>query len=100
MLLFLVRKLITLSNTFPAKARSSVNGKFERLVYADDQIVLAANVHMTPHDMASSIRYYGSDLVQLPPSESVSLFVRIQFPCGAMPPLFTPGPASHNNHAL
>jgi hypothetical protein len=38
-------------------------GVHKRLTTAGDQIVLAANVHMTSLNKVSSVRYYGSDLV-------------------------------------
>jgi hypothetical protein len=39
-------------------------GIHERLTTAGDQFVLAGNVHMTSLNKVSSVRYYGSDLVQ------------------------------------
>lgn len=105
MLLCFVRELITFCPTPAGEGTpiliSSENGKFERLAIRMTKSFWQSNVHMTPHDMASSIRYYGSDLVQLPPSVNAFLSsCELRFPCGAMLPLFTPVPASHNSHAL
>jgi hypothetical protein len=73
-----------------AKARSfdsSLIGNHERLTIADDQTVFGGQ---RTHDLAQRDRYYGRDLVLLPPSGSVTLFVRMEFPCGTISTPFHP----------